>query len=61
MVSQKTSLPQGKAKLAIETIVNFLKQKLSHTIAGQIDAILADGSLPDNLTKDLGGLLGGKK
>jgi hypothetical protein len=61
LVSQKTGLPQDKAKVAVETVINFLKKKLPPSIGGQLDAILAGGNLQDNLTKGLGGLLGGKK
>jgi hypothetical protein len=61
LVSQKTGLPNDKAKVAVETVINFLKQKLPPTIAGQLDTVLKGGNLPDNLTKGLGGLLGGKK
>ena len=61
LVSQKTGLPQDKAKMAVETVVNFLKQKLPPALAGQLDAILAGGNLSDNLTKGLGDLLGGNK
>ncbi len=60
LVSQKTGLPQDKAKVAVDTVINFLKTKLPPSIAGQLDTILAGGSLPD-LSKGLGGLLGGKK
>ena len=61
LVAQKTGLPQDKAKLAVDTVVIFLKTKLPSSIAGQIDALLAGGGLPDNLTQGLGGLLGGNK
>jgi hypothetical protein len=61
LVSQKTGLPQDKAMVAAETVINFLKQKLPPSLAGEIDAVLAGGSLPEDLTKGLGGLLGGKK
>ncbi len=61
LVAQKTGLSPDKARVAVETVVNFLKKKLPPTIAGQLDAILAGGNFPDNLTKGLGGLLGGKK
>jgi len=61
LVSQKTGLPQDKAKVAVETVVNFLKQKLPPNIAGQLDALLSGGNIQDNLTKGLGDLLGGKK
>ena len=61
LVSQKTGLPQDKATVAVDTVVNYLKSKLPASVAGQLDAVLKGGSLPDDLTKDLGGLLGGKK
>lgn len=61
LVSQKTGLPPDKAKVAVETVINFVKAKLPPGIAGQVDAILAGGGLPDDLTKGLGSLLGGKK
>ncbi len=60
LVSQKTGLSQDKAKVAVDTVVNFLKSKLPPAISGQLDTILAGGSLPD-LSQGLGGLLGGKK
>ncbi|OGO13025.1 MAG: hypothetical protein A2Y53_07810 [Chloroflexi bacterium RBG_16_47_49] len=61
LVAKKTGLPQDKAKVAVDTVINFLKKKLPPNIAGQLDTLLAGGSLSDNLTKGLGGLLGGKK
>ncbi len=61
LVAQKTGLPKDKAKVAVDTVTNFLKSKLPPAIAGQLDTILAGGKLPGDLTKGLGGLLGGKK
>jgi hypothetical protein len=61
LVAKKTGLPPDKAKVAVDTVINFLKTKLPPNIAGQLDALLAGGNLQDNLTKGLGGLLGGKK
>ncbi|HEX9092300.1 MAG TPA: hypothetical protein VF831_12465 [Anaerolineales bacterium] len=61
LVVQKTGLSQDKAKVAVDTVMNFLKQKLPPTIAGQLDTIMAGGKLPDDLMSGLGGLLGGKK
>ena len=60
LVSQKTGLPEDKAKIAVDTVINFLKQKLPAPIASQIDAVLTEGG-PDDLVKGLGSLLGGKK
>jgi len=61
LVAQKTGMPQDKAKVAVDTVINFLKKKLPPTIAGQLDTIMAGGKTPDDLMKGLGGLLGGKK
>ncbi len=61
LVSQKTGLPQDKARQAVMTVLDYLKQKLPAGVAGQIDAVLAGGSLPGDLTKGLGDMLGGKK
>lgn len=61
LVAGKTGLPPDKAKVAVDTVINFLKEKLPPSIAGQLDTLLAGGGLPNDLSKDLGGLLGGKK
>jgi len=61
LVAQKTGLPADKARVAVDTVVKFLESKLPPSLAGQIDAILAGGKLPDDLTKGLGELLGKKK
>ncbi len=61
LVSQKTGIPQDKAKVAVETVMNFLKSKLPPAIAGQLDGVLAGGGLPGNLAQGLGDLLGKKK
>jgi uncharacterized protein (DUF2267 family) len=56
LVSQKTGISQDQAKMAVETVLNFLKQKLPAPIAGQIDAALnGDGQ---NLVKGLGSMFG---
>jgi hypothetical protein len=61
LVSQKTGLPQDKAKTAVDTVIGFLKTRLPPAIAGQLDAVLAGGKLPGDLAQNLGSLLGGKK
>ena len=61
LVSKKTGLPQDKAKIAVDTVMGFLKQKLPPAIAGQLDALLAGGNLPGDISSSLGSLLGGKK
>jgi hypothetical protein len=67
LVAKKVGIPADKAKLAVDVVLNFLKEKLPPTMAGQVDAVLAgnvdlsDGIGLDDAAGLLGGLLGGKK
>ena len=61
LVSQKTGLSEDMAKMAVDTVISFLKQKLPAPIAGQIDALLGgsgDASALGGVAQGLGGLLG---
>ncbi len=62
LVSEKTGLPEAQAKLAVETVVSFLKTKLPAPLASQLDSAIAGGGMPDlgSLASGLGGLLGKK-
>lgn len=57
LVVQKTGISPDQAKMAIDTVLNFLKQKLPAPIAGQIDGLLSGGGA-NEVIKGLGGLLG---
>jgi hypothetical protein len=57
LVSTKTGIPEDTARVAVETVIAYLKKKLPAPIAGQIDAALEGGGL-GNVTKGLGNLLG---
>ena len=59
LVAQKTGIPEAQAKIAVQTVIGFLKEKLSAPLAGQIDGILS-GKQTTDVVKGLGGLLGGK-
>jgi hypothetical protein len=62
LVAQKTGLSEEKAKLAVETVLGFLKDKLPEPIAGQIDGFL-DGEGASGLggiAQGLGGMFGKK-
>ncbi len=68
LVMERTNMPEEQAKQAVETVIDFLKQKLPAPIAGQIDAVLANetmmgqaGDMLDKGASALGGLLGKKK
>ncbi|MEY4580599.1 MAG: hypothetical protein RL701_5302, partial [Pseudomonadota bacterium] len=45
LVAQKTGLPPEAAKLAVETVVGFIKTRLPQPIAAQIDGLLAGGGV----------------
>jgi hypothetical protein len=62
MVAQKTGLSEDKAKVAVETIVGYLKDKLPGPIAGQIDGVLGGESAGGlgGVAQGLGGMLGKK-
>jgi hypothetical protein len=60
-VSQKVGIPEEQARLAVETVLGFLKEKLPAPIAGQIDSVMGGSGLSGGLgsvTGGLGGILG---
>jgi hypothetical protein len=75
LISKKTGLPKEQAKMAAETVLDFLKKKLPAPVAAQVETVLSgkgvagavagaldDGKLDANDAANLlGGLLGGKK
>ena len=60
LVAQKTGLPKEQAKMAVDTVVDFIKKKLPAPVAAQVDAVLG-GKVEMGAAADmLGGLLGKK-
>ena len=53
IVADKVGISEAQAKQAVETVLEFLKDKLPEPIAGQLDAVL-DGDV-----SGLGDLAGG--
>ncbi len=41
MLTEKTGLPDDKARLAIETVIGFLKQRLPNSVGEQINTCLS--------------------
>ena len=64
LVVQKTGLPPEVAKIAVQTVLDYMKQKRPPSVAGQIDALAGvsgDSSGPADVAKNvLGGILGKK-
>ncbi len=42
LVVSKTGIPQAQAQTAVNTVLDFLKQKLPAPVASQIDGLLAN-------------------
>lgn len=59
LVAQKTGIPEATARVAVETVVGYLKKKLPAPVASQLDAALS-GVGAANALKGLGGILGKK-
>jgi hypothetical protein len=63
LIVDKTGLSDANARLAIETVLNFLKTKLPAPIAIQLDSVIQGKGVGDididNVTA-LGGLFGKK-
>jgi hypothetical protein len=61
LVSTKTGLPHDQAKMAVDTVIDFIKKKLPAPVAAQIDAALAGQTDLGAAGDLLGGLFSGKK
>jgi uncharacterized protein (DUF2267 family) len=59
-VSEKTGLSEEMASGAVETVIDYLKERLPQPIAGQIDGVLSGGASGGigGLAQGLGGMLG---
>ena len=60
LVVEKTGVSAKQAEMAVEVVLNFVKDKMPPAVGGQIDNLLeGDGSL-GNAADMLGGLFGKK-
>jgi uncharacterized protein (DUF2267 family) len=59
LVAKKTGISEDVAKVAVNTVINYLKDKLPGPAGAQLDALLQGGDVSD-LLGGLGGLLGKK-
>jgi len=61
LVVTKTGIPKEQAKMAVDTVLDFLKKKLPAPVAAQVDAVLGGQGGMGAAADMLGGLFGGKK
>jgi len=62
LVSEKAGVSEDQARQAVDTVVEYLKEKLPEPIAGQVDKVLSGTGDVDvqGLAQSLGGMLGKK-
>lgn len=53
-LTQKTGLPPDKARVAAETVINFLKSKLPSSVAEQVSSALSGGGIAEKVGDVLG-------
>lgn len=56
IVSEKTGMSESQSKVAVETVMTYLKNKLPAGMAGQLDSVLDDNGKGSDA--GLGGLAG---
>jgi hypothetical protein len=58
LVSDKAGISEKNAKVAVETVLSFIKERLPEPIAGRLDDLLEGGGDVGDVLKGLGGLFG---
>jgi len=59
LVSKKTGISEELAKTAVEVVLDYLKDRLPASVAGQIDGVISGGGGTGDIadvTKQIGGL-----
>lgn len=59
LVSKKAKIDENSAKVAVNTVLDFLKDRLPEPFASQVDSVI-EGGQADDIIKGLGGLMGKK-
>jgi nucleoid DNA-binding protein len=59
LVSKKAKIDEKSAKVAVDAVLEFIKDKLPEPYASQLDNIVESGQADDTIS-GLGGLLGKK-
>jgi hypothetical protein len=58
LVSEKTGLPNDKARAAVEVVVGYLKQRMPGSVGEHLNAIMS-GTAGGGLTDKMKGMAGG--
>jgi hypothetical protein len=61
MVAQRTGISEDKARMAVDTVVGFLKERAPAGLSGQIDSLMGGGQGPGGgIASKVGDILGTK-
>lgn len=60
LVSQRAGISTSQAETAVNTVAQFLKDKLPPGIAGQVDNYLKDDGNNSGMAGKIGGMFGNK-
>ena len=62
LVTKQAGISEAQAKKAVETIMDFIKDKLPGPLASHVQGLLSGGQMPDlgDLSKAPGDILGKK-
>lgn len=59
-LKSRVGLDDSKAHSAAQTVIEFLKQRLSAPVASQLDSVISGSGGVEGMAEKLGGLLGTK-
>ena len=60
-VTQRTGIPEDKARAAVDTVVGYLKEHLPGPIASQLDGAMSGEGAQGGMAEKAKGMFGGGK
>lgn len=60
LVAKKANIDEKSAKIAVKTVLDYLKKNIPEPYASQLDSLLEGGGQTSDLLGSLGGLMGKK-
>lgn len=61
-IVQRVGIPEDKARMAAQVVIEHLKGKLPASVSGQFDSYLSGGDdVTNRLGSSISGMMGGKK
>ena len=67
VVAQRSGISEDKARMAVDTVVSFLKNRAPAGLSGQIDSLIgggegaAEGGMVSGMASKVGGMFGKKE